>query len=282
MSINKSFEDKKPRFAVVIPLYNKRSYISNCIESVLQQRFKDFELLVVDDASSDGSIEIVRSFNDSRIKILSRAEPGTGGYAARNHGVMHARAEWITFLDADDYWLPHHLEEVKAAILMYPNVSMFSTGFEKVGKKIERICASFSQKLTATAAMARLSGKDIFHVNAVTVKRAVYLESGGFIEDRDWNRGGDSELWPRLLATSREVVLIPEVTAIWDIRNSDITVKNFEGAFLHPALISFNERNIPRVDPSFLRSQHIFAIRACCGDSDSGFPRGLICDSLTA
>ena len=253
--------DRDMCFSVVIPLYNKQQHIHQCITSVLNQSFKNFEVLVIDDASSDRSVEIVRSFGDPRIRILSRENPGRGGYAARNFGALHACTDWLTFLDADDYWLPHHLEEVRLAIAKFPDVPLFFTGFEKIGKKAERVCSSSIKDLTAPEAMQYLSEKDIFHINAVAIKRETFTQSGGFFEDRGWLRGGDSELWPRLLANAKRVVLVPEVTAVWDIRNSGITVKNFDTSMEHPALISFNENNIINQGKSFRRFQHIFAVR---------------------
>lgn len=261
MSQSRKKEVDQTYFTVIIPLHNKQKHIQSCIDSVLNQSLKKFEILVVDDASSDQSLDVVQSFGDARIKILSRANPGPGGYAARNFGAMHASAEWLTFLDADDYWRPHHLEEVRSAMSQFPDVPLFFTGFEKIGKKTERVCASSTRDLTAAEAMRQLSEKDMFHVNTMAIRKEIYISSGGFLEDRGWRRGGDSELWPRLLASAERVVMVPKVTATWDIRNSGITVESFDASMEHPALTSFNEGNIVDQGDNFRRSQHIFAVR---------------------
>ena len=98
------------KFSVVIPLYNKRNSLKACIESVLNQSYKDFELIVVDDGSTDGSKEIVREFEDKRIRLIEKKNGGVS--SARNLGVRSARNSWIAFLDGDDIWTKWHLETI--------------------------------------------------------------------------------------------------------------------------------------------------------------------------
>ena len=88
--------------SVIIPLYNKEDYISRAIDSVLRQTFKDFELIIVNDGSTDQGPGIARNFHDRRIRVIDQQNSGEG--AARNRGVAEARAELVAFLDADDEW----------------------------------------------------------------------------------------------------------------------------------------------------------------------------------
>lgn len=99
-------------FTVVIPVYNKQPHLERSIGSALRQTFQNFELILIDDASTDRSFVEAERLADERTRILKRDEPGPGGYAARNLGVEHARGEWVAFLDADDEWHPEHLEEL--------------------------------------------------------------------------------------------------------------------------------------------------------------------------
>ena len=94
--------------SVVIPLYNKQQYIKRAIDSVLAQTYSDFELLIVDDGSTDDSISVVKSFADSRIRLIRQENKGVS--AARNRGIAESDTEWIAFLDADDRWMPAKLE----------------------------------------------------------------------------------------------------------------------------------------------------------------------------
>ena len=94
-----------PKFSVIIPLYNKEKYITGCLQSVLQQAFSDFEIVVVDDGSSDNSVDTIkRTIHDNRLRIITQKNAGPA--AARNTGIKAAVGEWIVFLDADDLFLP--------------------------------------------------------------------------------------------------------------------------------------------------------------------------------
>jgi glycosyltransferase involved in cell wall biosynthesis len=96
---------------------------------VLSQKVSEFELLLVDDGSSDGSYELAKSYSDERIRVFERNEPGPGGYAARNLGIEKARFDWIAFLDADDEWMENHLETFAALIKIQPLAKIISTSW---------------------------------------------------------------------------------------------------------------------------------------------------------
>jgi glycosyltransferase involved in cell wall biosynthesis len=105
-----------PKVSVIVPVYNVEKYIAETISSVLAQTFTDFELLIIDDESKDGSIEICESFPDSRIKIIRQKNRGLAG--ARNTGIRHAQGEYLAFLDSDDVWrsqkLAKHVQHLDA------------------------------------------------------------------------------------------------------------------------------------------------------------------------
>ena len=98
-----------PRVSVIVPLYNKAAYVRRALDSISRQTFTDFEVIVVDDGSTDKGPALVTAFADKRIRMLTQANLGPG--AARNRGIERARGELIAFLDADDEWLPNYLEE---------------------------------------------------------------------------------------------------------------------------------------------------------------------------
>jgi glycosyltransferase involved in cell wall biosynthesis len=94
-----------PKFSVIIPLYNKEKYITGCLQSVVRQTFSDFEIIVVDDGSSDNSVDTInKTIHDDRMRVISQKNAGPS--AARNTGIKAALGEWIVFLDADDSFLP--------------------------------------------------------------------------------------------------------------------------------------------------------------------------------
>lgn len=102
--------DEKPKVSVIIPTYNREHLIGRAIQSVLNQTYRDFEIIVVDDGSTDNIGEVVKSFNDERIRYI-RHEKNKGAAAARNTGIKAAKGEYIAFQDSDDEWLPEKLEK---------------------------------------------------------------------------------------------------------------------------------------------------------------------------
>jgi glycosyltransferase involved in cell wall biosynthesis len=113
--------------SIVIPLYNKAHHIKRAINSVLAQSYTNYELIIVDDGSTDGSSELVRQMTDPRIRLIAQPNGGTG--AARNTGILEARAELVAFLDADDEWLPNFLETVMGLQARHPTAGIFATAY---------------------------------------------------------------------------------------------------------------------------------------------------------
>lgn len=99
---------QKPFFSIIIPAYNLENYIAAALQSVLVQTFQDFEIIIVDDGSSDETVSIIQSFHDPRIRLVSQVNSGVS--RARNAGMKKAVGAYIAFLDGDDYWYPEHLE----------------------------------------------------------------------------------------------------------------------------------------------------------------------------
>lgn len=117
-------------FSVVIPLYNKEQSIKNTIQSVLNQSLQDFEIVLVNDGSTDNSVAVVEQFSDSRIRLIHQENQGVS--AARNKGITEAKYDWIAFLDADDEWYENKLNAFKLKIEAYPDINWGFAGFELI------------------------------------------------------------------------------------------------------------------------------------------------------
>ena len=115
-------------FSVICPVFNKEKELKETIDSVLSQAYKDFELILIENGSTDNSLSVIQSFNDPRIKLIQTNQIGPG--AARNIGVAHAKNDWIAFLDADDLWENFHLQNIFEAISKQPNVNFFSSSWK--------------------------------------------------------------------------------------------------------------------------------------------------------
>lgn len=117
--------------SVVIPLYNKVRHIQRAIDSVLAQTYQDYELIVIDDGSTDGGAQLVRQMSDPRIRLVT--QQNAGECAARNRGLHEARFEWVAQLDADDAWLPAFLSTAVAIHERFPEAAICATGFRHLG-----------------------------------------------------------------------------------------------------------------------------------------------------
>lgn len=113
--------------SVVIPLYNGEKYILRSVNSVLAQTYREFEIVIVDDGSSDHGAQLAASLNHPQIRIIRQENQGVS--AARNTGIRAARYDLIAFLDADDEWLPTHLEEINKLQAAFPQCSVFGTSY---------------------------------------------------------------------------------------------------------------------------------------------------------
>jgi glycosyltransferase involved in cell wall biosynthesis len=126
--------------SVIIPLYNKEKYIEETIQSVLNQSFTSFELLIVDDGSTDNSVKIVEQIADNRIRVLRK--PNGGVSDARNFGIRNAKTEWFFLLDADDILYPNCLEILLKLTIKYPNKSVYVANFYSTYSDGEKVLAN--------------------------------------------------------------------------------------------------------------------------------------------
>lgn len=195
-----------PLFSIIIPLYNKENYIKRALFSALNQTIQDFEIIIINDASTDNSIDRVEEIQNKRIKIFHRKTPGPGGYAARNLGIAHAKGMYISFLDADDEWLPYYLEQITGLIKHYPRAGAYFTAYESVFANGKRIINKFSlknkQKKTKYVSREEFftsvaKGMSPVITSCLTIKKNHIQKAGGFPAGK-CNKGGDVETWMRV------------------------------------------------------------------------------------
>ncbi|WP_191963470.1 glycosyltransferase family 2 protein [Pseudotamlana haliotis] len=190
-----------PFFSIIIPLYNKAHHIKSTIESALDQTFEDFEIIVVNDGSTDGSESQVQAISDERITLHTKQNQGVA--FARNFGVEKARAERIVFLDADDSWYPTHLEDLKALFLEYPDCGLYCKAYyKKEGKSLNP--SKYNNLPTAPNWKGIV--KDYFDASivncvawtsAVAMPKAVFNNLNGFDTKITMGAGEDIDLWMR-------------------------------------------------------------------------------------
>lgn len=185
-------------FSIIIPLYNKEHFIENTIQSILNQTFQDFEIIVVNDGSTDRSEEKLLQFKDSRIQYFSKKNEGAS--VTRNYGIEKANADFITFLDADDYWYPTFLETMFTNIKKLPNQKVFAAAIEfETSKKI--IPAQYSISKTNNdfeiVDYFQASLKEtVLCTSCAVFHKTVFEAAGNF--DTKIKSGQDTDLWIRV------------------------------------------------------------------------------------
>ncbi len=207
-------------FSVVIPLYNKEKSVKNTIESVLNQTFQDFEVIVVNDGSTDNSLEVVKSFNDERIRIINQKNSGVS--SARNRGIKEAKYEWIAFLDADDLWENNHLQVVDEMIKSYPNETVFCTSFVTCKNNMHHQ-KNNSIIIVEDYFKEVLNGYVICSSVAV-IHQSVFKNIGHFNEIL--SRGEDLDMWARIGKYYR-IIKSNMVTALY-VQDSENRLTKYE------------------------------------------------------
>jgi glycosyltransferase involved in cell wall biosynthesis len=180
--------------SVVVPTYNRASYIGKTIQSALKQSYTHFELIIVDDGSTDDTEAVVSSFKDDRVKYWRKTNGERA--AARNFGVQKACGVYITFLDSDDLFMPDHLMEAILYINNNPGINIFHQGYNVIdptGKVI------YPWKPLPDPVNDKLTEGNFLSCLGIFVKRDILLHQP-FNEDRALSGTEDYELWVRLAA----------------------------------------------------------------------------------
>ena len=190
-------------FSIVIPLFNKENYIGRTIESVLNQSYKDFEVIIVDDGSTDGSISTINHYSDNRIRLIHQKNAGVS--SARNTGIESSNHEYIAFLDADDWWDEHYLSKMKLLIETYPEISFYASQYIRVYKNRHMISMNIIGSDQQHAIINPLSygidkGLLPLHTSSVVVKKSILGLSGLF--DNRISYYEDYDLFLRILRFS--------------------------------------------------------------------------------
>jgi len=179
-----------PTISVIIPTYNRAHLLSRAVLSVLNQTYKDFEIIVVDDASTDNTYEVVKSFNDPRIKYIHH-EQNKGSAAARNTGIKSARGEYIAFQDSDDEWLPEKLnKQMEIFNRASPQVGVVYSGFYHIDGGNRKYVPDYNTQIPEGNIFEELLKKNYVGTPAAIIRK-VCFEKVGMFEERllsleDW------------------------------------------------------------------------------------------------
>jgi glycosyltransferase involved in cell wall biosynthesis len=200
-----------PQISVVVPLYNKESYVLNALRSILSQSYPALEVLVVDDGSTDSGPDRVERLNDPKIRLIPKKNGGVS--SARNLGIQEARGEYVAFLDADDIYLDGFMEEMVNLIKNFPDAGVYATSFYKQwpdGRRQRGYIPPTFDPMNAQLVrdpFTAWSRSCFIHMGSLCVRRDIFFQENIFFPLGE-NVGEDQDVMFRLMETT-EVAFSP-------------------------------------------------------------------------
>jgi len=218
--------EKKPIVSIVIPTYNHAEFLQNALNSVLQQTFTDWEVIIVNNYSDDNTEKVVMSFNEERFQLENFRNNGIIA-ASRNHAIKLAKGEYVAFLDSDDEWFPNKLEEC-FKLIENSSAEAVCHAERWVGENGYKRDMQYGPASRATYQSLLYDGNAI-STSAVVVKRSVLEKVGSFSESPDMVTAEDYDLWIRIVKSGTNFEFIKTVLGVYRIHaagNSQAVLKN--------------------------------------------------------
>ncbi|KKH27280.1 hypothetical protein DU37_05645 [Methanosarcina mazei] len=242
------------QISVVVPLYNKELYVERAITSILNQTFQDFEIIVVNDGSTDNSAKVVMNIIDSRISLIQQENGGVS--KARNTGIQESKSELIAFLDADDEWMPGFLEKILKLRSKYPSAGIYAMSMKN--EYIDSVLVTHPELKDLVPEEGLLTnyfkiykkGIGIFCSSSVAIPKNILLEYDGFKVGFWW--GEDVDLWGRI-ALRYPIAYSSSVGAFYRQEVMNSAVKKRATVDVHPFVLSANEAIINNKVPTNFR-----------------------------
>lgn len=208
-----------PKVSVILPVYNSEEFIKETIKSALSQIYKDFEIIVVNDGSTDKSEEIIKSFSDKRITCVYQENQGRS--KARNKGISLAKGKYIAFLDSDDIWLSKHLEVGVGILEARPEVCVVYSDITYIGddgKPLFRDSSWKGRRYSGTP-FGNLVKRGFIPFSTSIIKRETLMEIGLF--DSEMEPSEDWDLWLRLVRRNYRIQYIDEALTNYRWKSSN-------------------------------------------------------------
>ncbi|RXF03500.1 glycosyltransferase [Pseudoalteromonas sp. PS5] len=213
----------KIQFSVIIPLYNKSGCIERALTSVMAQKHPAAEIIVVDDGSTDDSVDKVRALNLDNLKLIQ--QPNQGVSSARNNGVRQASSRYIAFLDADDTWSPFFLAKIAQLVQRFPNAGLYASRYQKVRGECDYLDAKIAlthwnpdgYQMDNYFEIAA-NGDLPFTASSIVLDKQTFLKVGGFPEG-EW-MGEDQSLYVQV-ALNSTIAYTPAIESFYYIGIAD-------------------------------------------------------------
>lgn len=203
-----------PKISVLLPVYNCELYIKETIDSVLNQTFADFELIVIDDCSTDQTVSVIKEFSDTRIRLIEK-QVNSGLINSLNLGISIAKGEYIARMDGDDICLPERFAKQVAFLDKNPNIILCGTAYQTFGAIEKVIRHPLSHKKIA----AQLCVHSVFGHPTVMGKKAIFEQHN---YNDDFKNVEDYELWSRLIFEG-EVANLDEILLFYRVHENQVS-----------------------------------------------------------
>lgn len=242
---------KQPLISIITPLYNSEKYIGRTIQSVLNQTYKNWEMIIIDDCSTDNSFSLVEQLTkkESRIKLYKN-DKNSGAGVTRNNGISKANGKYIAFLDSDDQWLPEKLD-VQVNFMEENKIDFSFTNYQQVDENGNSLKVINNN-------IKKVDYYDMLKSNWIGCLTVMYnTESLGKTYMHSIRKRQDYTLWLKLLQKTKYAYCVPKVLAIYTVRNESVSSNKLD-------LIKYNWRVLREIEGlSFLKSfyylgNHIF------------------------
>lgn len=247
-------------FSIICACYNSEKYITDSIRSILNQTFQDFELIIIDDASTDKTLDIIKQLIDihsARIKVISNTQ-NVGVFRSRTYGFMNATGKYIAIHDSDDVSVSTRLEKQYAFMERNSQIDFcgsFATRIGEFGDVIGSMVYPPMDTLGAFRVIQRFKLNPIIDPSSVC-KREVLMKSGGYRLDNELRYAADFDLWCRLLSNGYLMANIPEMLIQYRIHSlSNSKAKHVEMRQATEIIWgNFCKRNFPEMAPLICRT----------------------------
>lgn len=221
----------KQTISVIIPTYNSSSYITRTLDSVLSQNYLPDEIVIVDDGSSDNTIEIIEEYKKANKDVLKNIrvfqQKNMGAGAARNRAVKEAAGKWIAFLDSDDIWMSGKMKAVRASMEAHPDSTIIAHDEYAVDEKdmeSRRLCSLHEGHDESKDLFIQLYEGNLFSTSCMVIKKEIIERAGGF--DESLRSAQDYDLWIRC-GMYGKLFYIPEPYEIYVTREGNITANTY-------------------------------------------------------
>jgi len=257
-----------PFFSVIIPLYNKDNYIKDALNSVISQSFSDFEVIIINDGSTDKSLINASEIEDNRVIIINQSNAGAP--TARNNGISLAKSKYIALLDADDYWHQNHLLELKKLIEIFPGAGLFCNNYQIYYTQDTVRPANFNFDFKNDC----LRVDDFF--KASITNSVAWTSAVGFTKEKFDAVGGfnttlktaqDSDLWIKM-ALKYDVVFNPTITSSYIFHIDNSLSKNEYNNIRYEFINNFSEEEKSHPSLKLYLDVNRFAIALRCRMND--------------